>query len=69
MSMKIHVGTASALTPLERRLPRSREGGQAVAELRHGWENIVRSKRISASEDADFKADAYLLSRRNESPG
>ena len=33
MSMKIHVGTASALIPLEGRLSQRREGGQAVAGI------------------------------------
>jgi len=59
--MKIHAGTASPLTPLKRRLSRRREIGQAVAENWHSWEKIVRSKRISAAQDPDFKAHAYFI--------
>jgi hypothetical protein len=63
MSMKIHVGTASALTPLERRSSRRREGGQTVAEHRHSRVKIVRSKGISVAEDREVKPDVYLLKK------
>jgi hypothetical protein len=43
--MKIHVGTASALTTRELRLSR---GVKPAAEHRHSWAKVVRSRRIYA---------------------